>query len=163
MYIIDKHKFLNRDFKRRSFSLIVVLTLFVSMSFCQQLPNFSGDWVLNLNKSKLQADWTSGIANGIVKIVHNEPNFSFWRSFTIKGEDQVTSYAILTNGQEQKGEYDFIWTLSWKQDTLFLVVRKHETINAVRYYLSANMMELVADEKFDSPNLSYHNYWVFNK
>jgi hypothetical protein len=149
--------------KRRSISLSIVLTLFVSISYCQQLPNFSGDWVLNLSKSKLQADWTSGLTNGIFKIVHNEPNFSFWRSFTIKGKDKVAAYEIPTNGQEQKGKHKTIWSLSWKQDTLVLVVRRHEmTIDSVRYSLSTDKMKFFADERVDIPK-SYHNHWVFDK
>jgi len=163
MELVEKHIFHDKNFKGRSFSLIVILTFFVTMSFCQQPPNFSGDWVLNLNKSKLRADWTSGLTNGIIKIVHNEPNFSFWRSFTINGKDEVKSYEMLTNGQEQKDKYNFIWTLSWKQDTLLFIIQNHETISDVRYYHSENKKEFVADEKYDSPNMSYHNLWILEK
>lgn len=142
MYIIEKQQLQKKTIVRKSFLLIAVLTLFVSMGYCQQ-PNFSGEWVLNLDKSKLQAYWTSGLTKGNLKIVHNEPNFSFWRSFTIKGKEQVTSYALVSNGQEQKGARRTIWSLSWKQDTLIVVVKRKKMVNAVKYYFSANMMDFV--------------------
>lgn len=156
-----KQQFQKRTFVSRLLLLEAVLILFVSAGYCQQ-TNYSGDCALNLNKSKLEAYWTSGITKGIVKIVHNEPNFSFWRSFTIKGKEQVTEYAIQTNGQEQKGKHRTTWTLSWKQDTLILAVKRKNMLNTVKYYFSADR-DLVADEYFDSPSMKYHNHWVFEK
>jgi hypothetical protein len=70
----------------------------MSAGYCQQLPIFTGDWILNLEKSKLQAYWTSGLTYGNFKINHNEPNFSLWRNFTINRKNKVMEYQIPTNG-----------------------------------------------------------------
>ncbi len=150
--------------KKQSFSLIIVLILLMSKVYGQQLPDFSGDWVLNFDKSKLQASWTSGLTYGNFKIKHKEPNFSLWRTFTINGKEQVVDFELTTNGQEQKGKHKTLWSLSWEKDTLVLVIRRHEmTIDSVRYSLSADRNEFVADERVDIPREQYHNYWVFDK
>ena len=98
-----------KRFKIQSCS-VIVLVLFVSAGFSQQRSDFSGDWILNLNKSKLQANWATGLTYGNFKIDHQEPNFSLWRTFTIKGKEQVMDFKIPTNGQKQKGKHKTIWS-----------------------------------------------------
>jgi len=152
-----------KRFKIQSCS-VIVLVLFVSAGFSQQRSDFSGDWILNLNKSKLQANWATGLTYGNFKIDHQEPNFSLWRTFTIKGKEQVMDFKIPTNGQKQKGKHKTIWSLSWEQDTLVFVVQRHEmTIDSVRYSLSADKKEFIADERVATPRESYYNRWVFDK
>jgi hypothetical protein len=158
--MIGKHKFL----KIRSIYLLVVFILFIHSAYSQEKPYFSGDWILNLDKSKLQAYWTAGLTYGNFKISHNEPKFSLWRTFTIKGKDKIMAYDIQINGQEQKGKHKTIWTLSWEQDTLVFVVKRHEmTIDSVRYSISPGRTEFIANERVDTPKLKYYNHWVFDK
>ena len=156
-----KQQFLNSASLKKCLFLTLGLTFFMAIGYCQK-PDYSGEWVLNLDKSKLQAAWTNGITKGNMKIVHHEPNFSFWRDFTIKGKEKISSYALVTNGQAQKGEHKTIWTLTWKQDTLIVVVTRKSMINEVKYYFTANA-DFVADEHFEDYKTSYHNHWVFDK
>lgn len=150
--------------------LITALSLFGSVSYSQQHPDYSGEWILNLSESRFQAKWTAGLEKGIVKIVHNEPDFRYWRVFIIKGNDDILSFNLQTGGQEKTEESDdrkVISSLSWKQDTLLYVTRtilgKREAINTVRYYLINNDSALVTDEKFTAPKMTYHNLWIFDK
>ena len=100
----------------------ILLFGFLSIVNCQVKPDFSGEWNLNLEKSKLQAFWTEGLTKGNLKIVHEEPKFNLWRSFTIKGKERLLDYTMETNGKEKKGKHRTNWTLSWQQGTLELVI-----------------------------------------
>jgi hypothetical protein len=150
--------------------LLIAFPLFASISYSQQHPDFSGEWILNLPQSRLQAKWTAGLEKGIVKILHNEPDFRYWRVFIIKGNDDILSFNLQTGGQEKIEKTDdrkATSSLSWKQDTLVYVTRtilgKREAINIARYYLANNDSILVTDEKFTAPKMTYHNLWVFDK
>jgi hypothetical protein len=151
-------------------ALITAFSLFVSVSYSQQHPDFSGEWILNISESRLQAKWTAGLEKGIVKIVHNEPDFRYWRIFIIKGNDDILTFNLQTAGQEKvEGTNDrkTISSLSWKQDTLLYITRtilgRREAINIARYYLINNDSTLVTDEKFTGPKMTYNNLWVFDK
>jgi hypothetical protein len=151
-------------------ALITAFSLFGSVSYSQQHPDFSGEWVLNLFESRLQAQWTKGLEKGIIKIVHNEPDFRYWRVFIIKGNDDILSFNLQTGGQEKVEEVKerkTISSLSWKQDTLLYVTRiitgKKEATNTARYYMAKNDSILITDEKFTAPKMTYHNRWVFDK
>ena len=144
------------------FFIISIVSMHVM--FSQDKPNFSGDWALNLEKSKLQAYWTSDVTYGKFIINHEEPSFSLWRTFTIKGKEKIMAYQIQTDGQEKKGKHSTFWTMNWEQDTLVLVIMRKETvIDSVRYYMSADQKEFVADEKVETPKLRYHNLWVSDR
>lgn len=150
--------------------LLIVFALFASISYSQQHPDFSGEWILNLPESRLQAKWTAGLEKGIVRILHNEPDFRYWRVFIIKGNDDILSFNLQTSGHEKIEETDdrkVTSSLSWKQDTLVYVTRtisgKREAINIARYHLANNDSTLVTDEKFTAPKMTYHNLWVFDK
>ncbi len=152
----------NKNIFSRYVLLCLVILFQFSRGFSQQLPDFSGDWVLNPDESKLEAYWTANLTDGNIKIAHEEPDFSFWRSFTIKNKDRITSYKLITDGQEQKGKHHTFWRLYWQQNTLVLIVRRHGiAIDSVRYSLSTDRLKLTADENVDTPTLTYHNLWIF--
>jgi hypothetical protein len=149
---------------------IAVFLLFASVSYSQQHPDLSGEWMLNLKKSKLEAKWTEGLEKGIVRIVHDEPDFRYWRVFIIKGKDDVLSFALPTGGQEKiedTRDRKVTSSLSWKQDTLIYTAKtfagKRETVNIARYYLIPDSARMVMDELFTAPKMNYHNIWVFEK
>jgi len=149
---------------------LAIFSLFVSVSYSQQHPDLSGEWMLNLKKSKLEAKWAEGLEKGIVKIVHDEPDFRYWRVFIIKGKDDVLSFALPTGGQEkieENRDRKVTSSLSWKQDTLICTTKtftgKRESVNIARYYLIPDSARLVTDEIFTDPRMTYHNLWVFEK
>lgn len=148
---------MNRTFKS---GLSIILLFFTSMLYGQELPNFTGVWILEIEKSNLEAQWAQGITKGVFKIVHEEPSFKLWRSFIIDSAENIIEYQILTNGQEQKGKYDTTWTLIWQHDTLLLTIDRIGMVSTVEYYLT-EQNELIAEERLNSDESSYHNRWVF--
>ena len=154
-----------RTFKQQSgkFLLKVLLLFgFINTGICQAKPDFSGEWNLNPEKSKLQAFWTDGLTYGNIRITHNEPVFNLRRSFTIKRKEKLLNYTLETNETGKKGEHKTTWSLSWKQDTLELVIVRKSMVNAVKYYMSELKDEFVAEEHFNSPKMNYINLWVFD-
>ncbi len=156
---------------KKSNILITVSFLFSTVVYSQQqAPDFSGNWKLNLSKSKLQAQWTSGLEKGKAQILHQEPYFRYWRSFTIKGAEDTLSFSMQTNGKEKiekKEDRTVVNSLSWKQDTLLYIshitLGKKEAVNIAKYYLTENRTIFVTEEEFIGPRQKYRNMWVYEK
>jgi hypothetical protein len=129
-------------------------------------PNFSGSWVVNLEKSKLEIKVE--LESATFTIDHKEPNFRFSRVFVIGGKDNALAWALTTDGKEavtvDDGRTDHS-RLYWDGDVLAFEVRMvlkdgREATNVVRYSLRDGGRTFVAEEKFRGPVLKYDNLWV---
>jgi hypothetical protein len=129
-------------------------------------PNFSGSWVVNLEKSKLEIKVE--LESATFTIDHKEPNFRFSRVFVIGGKDNALAWALTTDGKEavtvDDGRTDHS-RLYWDGDVLVFEVRMvlkdgREATNVVRYSLRDGGRTFVAEEKFRGPVLKYDNLWV---
>jgi hypothetical protein len=130
-------------------------------------PNFSGEWVLDLGRSRLDKPFQA-ITSGVVTIEHREPAFSFSRTFIEKGSNSTVSYTLNTDGREVAGTDNGMpirQTLTWSGQTLvFLTVYQAplgEARNTVRYSLLDGGKTLRAEESFRGPRVSYDNIWMF--
>ena len=133
-------------------------------------PDFSGKWVLDQARTRLQPGFPGGIASGVVRIAHREPSFAFRRAFTRGGESELVAFTLTTDGKEVAGSESGMptrSTLAWDGDALvYLLVYaapRGEARNTVRYTLEDGGRTLVARESFKGPRLSYENVWVFAK
>jgi hypothetical protein len=132
-------------------------------------PDFSGDWVFNPEKSKLQAQFK--LDSATFTIDHKEPDFHFSRVFVIGGKSDSLSYALTTDGKEKVEEQPGRTNtsrLTWDGDVLVLDVRivlkdGREATNVVRYSLRDGGRTFVAEEKFRGPVLKYDNLWVADR
>ncbi|MEM9329285.1 MAG: hypothetical protein AAGA85_26720 [Bacteroidota bacterium] len=143
---------------------LCILTLLTLVTFVHaqghERPDLSGQWDLNLEKSNLEADWTEGITGGTFDILHQEPDFKLSRVFEFKRKKKQ-AFEIRTDGPEQKGKFKTTWYMVWRESRLFLTVLRKGMENTVEYYLSSTG-ELIADERFTSSRMNYHNRWVFD-
>lgn len=132
-------------------------------------PDFSGDWVFNAEKSKLQIQLK--LESASFTIDHKEPNFRFSRLFVIDGKSDSFSYALTTDGKEHVEEQPGRTNTSrlyWDGDVLVFDVRivlkdGREATNVVRYSLKDEGRTFVAEEKFRGPVLKYDNLWVADR
>jgi len=132
-------------------------------------PNFSGDWVFNAEKSKLQIQVK--LESATFTIDHKEPDFRFSRLFVIDGKDDADSYNLTTDGKEKVEEQPNRTNYSrlyWDGDVLVFDVRivlkdGREATNIVRYSLRDGGRTFVAEEKFRGPVLKYDNLWVADR
>ena len=132
-------------------------------------PDFSGTWVLNLEKSRL--DPRMHVEMGTITIDHREPQFHFHRLFVTAGKNDEFSYALTTDGKEtvaeEKGQTVHSH-LYWDGDVLVysvLMVRQdgRQATNIVRYSLRDGGKTIVAEEKFRGPILKYDNLWISDR
>jgi hypothetical protein len=130
-------------------------------------PNFTGTWIFNPAKSRLQItppDETTFM------IQHNEPLFRLSRTHVVGGKADTLDLDLSTDGNEVEldmGGLHIRSRLHWEEETL--VFDSHlrrgdeEATNLVRYTLAATLGEFVAEERFRSKTLSYDNLWVFDR
>jgi len=132
-------------------------------------PNFSGSWVVNAERSKLEIKVE--LESATFTIDHKEPDFRFSRVFVIGGKDNALAWALTTDGKEavtvEDGRTDHS-RLFWDGNVLVFEVRMvlkdgREATNFVRYSLRDGGRTFVAEEKFRGPVLKYDNLWVADR
>jgi hypothetical protein len=137
----------------------------------RQRPDFSGEWVLDLENSRLHEDY-SVIERGVVHIEHREPMFTFRRVFTVKGRPSETSYTVTTDGKEHRTTRPnggvTIAAMHWDRDALVVQQRISDPkagplTNDVRYELADEGASLRATEDLSGGGRSHHNVWVFRR
>jgi len=156
----------------KNVEIILPLSVLLSFSFVytQTIVDFSGEWLLNKERSQFQLKILDSLEKGVVRIDHKEPVFRLHRVFTSNGHDDSLSYELTTDGKEattQEGDQKHISRLYWEEDTLVYVTRifapQGEATNTVRYHLEENGRTLQTEEQFSGPRLKYDNLWVFEK
>jgi hypothetical protein len=140
-----------------------------SASTALDRPDFSGNWVFNAEKSKLEIKVK--LDSATFTIDHREPNFRFSRVFVIGGKENALAWALTTDGKERVDAVDGRTDhsrLYWDGDVLVLDVRMvlkdgREATNVVRYSLKNGGRTFVAEEKFRGPVIQYDNLWISDR
>jgi hypothetical protein len=150
--------------------LVVGLAAGISVA-AQERPNFTGEWTLDLENSRLHDDFRA-LERGVVRIDHREPAFSFRRTFFVKGQPSEASYEVTTDGREHRGPApgggESVSTMVWEQTALIVRQRiSHpkagQLTNTVRYELVDNGRTLRATEDFEGAGRSHHNVWIYRR
>lgn len=149
----------------------VLLALFGGVLLGQGLPNFTGEWILDLGSSQLSQDYAV-LERGVARIDHREPAFGFRRTFVVKGKPYEASYDVTTNGSEirteRSGGGTTIATMRWEGTALVLRQRITDpkgghVSNTVRYELVDEGRTLRAIEDAVGGGRSHHNTWIFQR
>jgi hypothetical protein len=151
------------------FISLLVVSAIGAAATNQERPDFSGTWVFNPEKSRLEVKVKP--ESGTFTIDHKEPEFRFSRVFVIGGKPDEHSYALRTDGKEDirtEGGRTTHSRLYWDGEALVFNVRYvltdgREATNVVRYSLRDNGSTFVAEEKFRGPVLKYDNLWVADR
>ncbi len=155
------------------FSRFLLLALFLAAAGAAATvldkPNFSGGWVFNAEKSKLEVKVK--LESATFTIDHREPDFRLSRVFVINGKTDSYSYALTTDGTEkveERPDRTLHSRIYWDGDVLVFDVRiilkdGREATNIVRYSLRDGGRTFVAEEKFRGPVLKYDNLWVADR
>jgi hypothetical protein len=133
-------------------------------------PSFSGTWILNLNKSKLQIPPPSSTT---FVIQHDDPHFHLTRTHVFNGKSDTWSIDILTDGKQEvveqiSDEYTSHTRMYWEGSSLVLdmtITDKSggKATNLVKYSFADNGKTFIALEHFKTPNDEHLNKWVFDK
>jgi hypothetical protein len=149
---------------------VATLAASVTDSAAQSKPDFSGTWVLNRQASSLPAP-VSAVESGVLRIEHQEPSFSFHRTYVIGGAPRDARFTLLTDGRETSDTgaqgLTTISTLRWASDALVLAMRIQgpgfTATNDVRYELLNGGTRLRATEQGRSPQGDHDAVWVFDR
>ncbi len=130
-------------------------------------PDFSGTWIFNPAKSRLES---TPPTKSIFVIEHQDPNFKLTRTHTRGEKLNTLSFEVTTDGKElhqKEGEYEAWTRLTWMGEELVLdmimAYRGERGTNVVHYRLNDGGETFVAAEWYHMPGEVHHNLWVFDR
>lgn len=141
---------------------IFCLCVLTGQVFAQK-PDYSGTWILNLEKSKIEANWAKGLTKGVFTIVQEGDKFSLSRYFIIEGKKKKLHIQMLADGKVRRKKLLFKGKLEEKDNGLEASIFRNGFKNIVNYRFGDSQQELVADEVFTGRPQDYHNHWVFHR
>ena len=127
-----------------------------------QTPDFSGTWILNLEKSQLESK-PEGMTGSIFIIKQDGNKFSLTRYHIIGDKKKKISFTMLADGKTRKVKVLFKGKLEWKENHLQASIWRKNFSNVVTYKFGNSQNEFIADEVFTSIPKSHHNIWVFDR
>jgi hypothetical protein len=130
-------------------------------------PDFSGTWIFNPAKSKLES---TAPTKSVFVIEHEDPIFKLTRTHTRGEKSNTLSFEVTTDGEEhyeKQGEYEAWTRMYWLGEELVLDMRMayrgDEGTNVVHYRLADGGKTFIAAEWYHMPSKHHHNYWVFDR
>ena len=133
----------------------------------QARPDFSGVWIFNPDKSRLEM---TAPVTSTFWIEHDEERFKLTRTHVWEGRWDTLGFEATTDGRVHydKSAFSESWkSLSWLEDELVLNMRLgsggDEGTNVVHYRLEDAGETFVAAEWFHMPGRHHHNLWVFDR
>ena len=128
--------------KRQAIATVVLVGAAILLAAAAaEKPDFSGVWVVNLEKSRL-ADWAK-FDRTTITIVQKDPVFRFHRVSVKAGKTDETSYELTTDGVEKvekEGGRASTSRLTWDGEALvfedrLVLPNGREALDVVRYTL----------------------------
>jgi hypothetical protein len=129
-------------------------------------PNFTGNWKLNRQRSKLQI---ASPTASLFEIEHSEPKFRLKRTLIYSDQSNSITLDLTIDGSEHSHEIGEVRAgirMYWDGDALVgdmkVKTKDDEATNVVRYSLENDGQSLVALESWRLSSLSYDNVWVLD-
>jgi hypothetical protein len=127
--------------------------------------DFSGEYVLNRQASKLSAAAAGGVQSASVSIEHQEPHFRCQFTFIVDGKPFEGAFELVTDGREvthmERGRLT-VSTLHWDGDALVSTDRSEGTIT-FRYELLDAGRRLRVTEQIRGTDHDQDNLWIFER
>lgn len=146
----------------KQFVLMILFTIAVSPFCFSQSTNFSGTWVLNLQKSKLehpQPGMTSSIF--VIKQQGDEFRLTIYHIFGAK--KKRIRFKMKADGKTRTVKLIFKGKLEKTATGLKATLSRKNFLNVVEYRFGANENEFIADEVFKGLPQDHHSFWVFDR
>lgn len=144
--------------------LVLLLGLGFQLQMFAQRPNFTGTWVLNFQKSKLDTtDNLNGLTGQIFVIKQVDNEFSL-KIYHIYGDKKrKIGFKMTADGKARRVKIIFKGKLEQKDNSLQATMWRKNYLNSVNYKFGTNQNELVADEVFTGRPKEHHSIWVFDR
>ena len=137
--------------------------VFQSQIFAQT-PNFTGTWVLNFEKSKLDTtDNLNGLTGQIFVIKQVDNEFSLKIYHVYGDKKKKIGFKMVADGKTRRVKIIFKGKLEQKDNSLQATMWRKNYLNSVNYKFGTNQNELVADEVFRGRPKDHHSIWVFDR
>ena len=149
--------------RNKLFSLLAVAGLFVyqSKTFAQT-ANYTGTWILNLEKSKLEHQ-PKGLTGSIFIIKQEGDKFSLTRYHVFGDKKKKISFKMVADGKTRTVKLLFNGKLEQKENSLLATLWRKNFSNIVNYKFGNSENEFIADEIFTGRPQNHHNIWVFDR
>jgi hypothetical protein len=143
--------------------LLIVIGLFIyQLQNFAQKPNYSGIWVLNLEKSKLESQ-PEGLTSSIFIIKQSGDKIKITRYHIFEKKKCKASFKMAADGKTRTMKLLFKGKLEWKENNLQFTMWRKNFSNIVNYKFGTTQNEFVADEVYTGNPSNHHNIWVFDK
>jgi len=143
--------------------LLTVPGLFACHSkISAQIPNYTGTWVLNFEKSTLEHR-PDGLTSTVFVIQQENDNFRLTRYHIFGEKKNKISFRMTANGKPKRVKLLFKGKLERKENNLQAILWRKNFRNVVDYKFGNTQNELIADEVFTSKPQHHHNIWVFDR
>lgn len=146
----------------KTLTVAALVALAISPAFSQK-PNYSGTWILNLEKSRLTSGNSSKITKTIFVIEQEGDKFSLTRYRYMGEKKRKLKFDMTADGERHKVKLLFNGKLEWIEEHLRASIWNKGFSNIVNYTFGSSENEFIADETFTSAKTNYHNYWVFDR
>ena len=143
-------------------SLTIIGSLLYQLQIFAQTPNYSGTWVLNLEKSKLESR-PKGLTSSMFIIKQQGDEFKLTRYHIFGDTKKKISFKMVADGKTRRVKILFKGKLERKENNLQATLWKKNFLNIVNYKFGNNQNEFIADEVLTSKPNSHHNIWVFDR
>lgn len=143
--------------------LLLLGFLFQSQIFAQT-PNFTGTWVLNFEKSKLDMTDNLNGLTGQIFVINQVGNKFSLKIYHIYGDKKrKIGFKMTADGKTRKVKIIFKGKLEQKENSLQATMWRKNYLNSVNYKFGTSHNELVADEVFTGRPKDHHSIWVFDR
>jgi len=147
----------------RNYLLIIASILFHEITY-SQVPDFSGTWKLNFQKSKLDTtDDLKGLTGQIFVIKQNDDKFKLKIYHQFGTKTRKIGFSMRLDGKTRLVKLIFKGKLEETEKGLKASMWRNNYQNIVDYSFGATPNELVADEVFKGRPKDHHSVWVFDK
>ena len=130
-------------------------------------PDFSGTWILDKGKSRLQAPAPD---TSILHIDHSSVRFLLHRAHVVDGEADLYEILVLTDGKEdvkKSDGYKAVDRCRWEGDSLIVESRvtegREKSLTFMKYSLSPDGNELTVEERFTGPGRKFEHTLVLRR
>ena len=143
--------------------LLAVLGAFVyQLQIFAQAPDYTGTWLLNLEKSTLE-HLPDGLTSSVFIIKQEGDKFSLTRYHIFGEKKKKISFKMIADGKTRKVKILFKGKLEQKENNLQATLWRKNFLNIVNYKFGNNQNEFIADEVFTGKPQDHHNIWVFDR
>lgn len=143
--------------------ILALIALFIYQSaIFAQVPNYTGTWVLNLEKSKLEHR-ANGLTSSVFIIKQEGNDFSLTRTHIFGDKKKKISFKMVADGKTRRVKLLFRGKLEQKGNDLQATLWRKNFLNIVNYRFGNSQNEFIADEVFTGLPQNHHNIWVFDR